>query len=205
VFLGIKTAKVHRSALKGKGKANQFKIIMLGPEGAGKSCTVDSLLDKPFKHHPSTVGANIENTCTVGRKFVTNWKPKEIHEHLIEVSWHYKYEVKISMTEVIRDNETLSDQQEHKELEEPPPLEEINKAEEILQNTEVPEGDVRVVIYDVGGQEVYYELQFLFLASLDVVFLAFDASKNLNEPVIRRYRYNRVQEEYKTRKKAVYP
>ena len=198
VLLGVKTAKAHRSALKGKRQANQFKIIMLGPEGAGKSCTVDSLLDKPFKHQPSTVGANIEHTCTIGREFVTNWKPKEIHE---QVSQHYKYEVKKSMTEAMRDNETLSDQQEHEEPEELPPLEEINKAKEMLQNTEVPEGDVRVVIYDVGGQEVYYELQFLFLASLDVVFLAFDASKNLNDPVIRRYRYNRVQEEYKTRKK----
>ena len=194
---GTKTAMAHRRAIKGKHKANQFKIIMLGAEGAGKSCTVDSLLHKPFKHQPSTIGANIENTCTVGREFVTNWKPKKIHEQLIEVAKHYKCEVKKRMTEAMRDSKTLLEQQEEQEK---PPPEELTKAEEILQNKEVPEGDIRVVIYDVGGQEIYYELQFLFLASLDVVFLAFDASKDLDDPVIRRYRYNRIQKVYKTRK-----
>ena len=58
----------------------------------------------------------------------------------------------------------------------------------------------RIVIYDLGGQEVFYEIHFLFLASCDVVFITFNASESLDAPVIRRQRFTISQEVYKTRK-----
>ena len=38
----------------------------------------------------------------------------------------------------------------------------------VLQNKAVPKGKTRIIIYDIGGQEIYYDIQFLFLASHDV-------------------------------------
>ena len=59
-------AEAYEQAVKqGVRKANQFKIVMLGAEGAGKTCTVDSLLDKEFQpHQPSTVGADTHKANT---------------------------------------------------------------------------------------------------------------------------------------------
>ena len=195
-----KRVVAHRRAIKGKRKANQFKIVMLGAEGAGKTSTVDSLLGKPFKpNQPSTVGAQTHqvetNNLTVGRVFVSNWNEKELQDQLKEVVIHHKCEVQNAMNETL-DNSKASSEEKDQEI---TPAE-ITKAKEIFENKEVPDGDVRIVIYDLGGQEIYYELQFLFLASHDVVFIAFDASKDLNDPVIRRHRYAGDYSKYKTRK-----
>ena len=196
----VKAAIAHRQAIKGERKANQFKIVMLGAEGAGKTSTVASLLDKPFQpNQSSTVGVDtfqveIQNTLTVGRIFVSNWNEKEIQQQLKEVSIHYRCEIKDCMTESLNSNEMS---EETFQIFQP---EEIARAKELLQNEDKPDGDVRVIVYDLGGQEIYYELQFLFLASHDVVFLTFDASKDLNATVIRRHRYASYYSEYKTRK-----
>ena len=197
----VKAVIAHRQAIKGERKANQFKIVMLGAEGAGKTSTVASLLDKPFQpNQSSTVGADtfqveIQNTLTVGRIFVSNWNEKEIQQQLREVSIHYRCEMKDCLTESLNSNEMF----EEKRIQRFRP-EEIARAKELLQNEDKPDGDFRVIIYDLGGQEIYYELQFLFLASHDVVFLIFDASKDLDAPVIRRHRYASDYSEYKTRK-----
>jgi len=197
---GVKEAIAHRQAIRAKRKANQFKIVMLGAEGAGKTSTVASLLGKPFDPNQlSTVGAETHqvetNTLTVGRVFVSNWNEKKLQDQLREVAIHHKCEVQKSMNETL-DNSVSSKKENHQEI---TPAE-ITKAKEIFENKEAPDGDVRIVIYDLGGQEIYYELQFLFLASHDVVFLAFDASKDLDAPVIRRHRYTGDFSKYKTRK-----
>ena len=69
----------------------------------------------------------------------------------------------------------------------------------MLQSKVTPDGNIRIVIYDLGGQEIYYEVHYLFLASFDVVFLTFNASLNLDQPVVKRQRYTILQEKYKTR------
>ena len=74
---------------KRKCKANQFKLVMLGAEGAGKTSTVDFLLDKPFNPmQPSTVSAEtqqafVKNDMTVDRFYASShsWKPLKIQEH----------------------------------------------------------------------------------------------------------------------------
>ena len=39
---------------------------------------------------------------------------------------------------------------------------------------EIPQdGYIRILIFDIGGQEVYYDVHFLFLAIEDVGLLAF--------------------------------
>jgi len=47
---------------------------MMGAEGAGKTSTVNSLLDKKFqKNQESTIGA-AANHCVIDRIWVTGWK-----------------------------------------------------------------------------------------------------------------------------------
>ena len=51
---------------------------MLGAEGAGKTSSIHSLLNKAFQQHqPSTVGTDV-NRCTVERIFAAKWKQVEI-------------------------------------------------------------------------------------------------------------------------------
>ena len=173
---------------KRKCKANQFKLVMLGAEGAGKTSTVDFLLNKPFNpKQQSTVGAEtqqvVKNDMTVDRFHASShsWKPLKIQEQQKEVDKHYEHEIKAFMNQsnAVLLNKTAEEKSEP------------------LQNQDIP---IRIAIFDLGGQEIYYELQFLFLASLDVVFLAFNASEDLDKPVVRRHRFTILQEEYKTRK-----
>ena len=194
-------AMAYELAVKqGIREANQFKIVMLGAEGAGKTSTVHSLLDKKFQpHQPSTIGADthtgdICNTFTADRVFVCNWRPREFQHHLDEISVHYKHELKQEMTKTLRTK--------HKDLF--VNFKKYNKVSEsagleVLQNKNTPGDKVRLVIYDLGGQEIYYEVHYLFLASHDIVFLTFNASVNLDEPVVKRQRYSILQEKYKTR------
>ena len=66
------------------------------------------------------------------------------------------------------------------------PDELVTKVQEVVDTKEIHDGDVQIIILDLGGQEVYYHVHFLFLAQEDVVFLTFDASKDLDQPVICR-------------------
>ena len=69
----------------GTRKSNQLKLVMLGAEGAGKTSSVESLLDKQFtENQSSTVGANV-NCCLTDRLFVSSWKQIEIAEQLAKL------------------------------------------------------------------------------------------------------------------------
>ena len=69
----------------GTRKSNQLKLVMLGAEGAGKTSSVESLLDKQFtENQASTVGVNV-NCCLTGRLFVSSWKQIEIAEQLAKL------------------------------------------------------------------------------------------------------------------------
>lgn len=205
-------AVAHQLAISGKHAANQFKLVMLGAENAGKTSTVRSLLGKEFHlHQPSTVGAEVicanANRCTVDCFYVSNWRPKEIQARLQEITKHHVCEVKENMIKCLearaekKQKLEIREQELQEELSEQEPNEqELSEANEILHNEDKPDGDIRIMIYDLGGQEIYYEIHFLFLASHDVVFLAFDASKGLKDCIIRRIRFNTHQEKYKTRK-----
>ena len=197
---------------KGKKAANKFKIVMLGSEGAGKTSTVHSLLNKAFQHHqPSTVGADV-NTCTADRIFTAKWKQIEIQYQLQDLPKQLKSKLKSFMSQIPKqDLEKVLEKPSASitsEKEMPPkkkPKEEIPQdiaaqVQEVVDTKEeVREDEIQITILDLGGQEIYYHIHFLFLAQEDVVLIAFNASEDLNQPVVCRQRLTRFQEKVKTR------
>ena len=183
---------------------------MLGPEGAGKTSTVHSLLSKKFqRHQPSTVGADI-NTCTADRFFTTKWKQIEIQHQLENLPMQFKSDLKSFMLKIPEnaseqspkepvismENEMLP--QEHfQEAEIPHEI--AAKVQEVVDTTEIHDDEVQITILDLGGQEIYYHIHFLFLAQEDVVFIAFNALIDLDQPVVCRQRLTRFQQKVKTR------
>ena len=174
---------------------------MLGAEGAGKTCTVHSLLDKDFQsQQPPTVGTDthevdICNSFTADRICVYNWNATELKYHLEKISTHYNHEMKQEMTKALNKRSLQPDSQKQ--------YNEISKSsglEVMKRNVQIPDGHIRVVIYDLGGQEVYYKVHHLFLASRDIIFLTFNASVDLDEPVVSRYRYTMLHSKIYTRK-----
>ena len=200
---------------QGVHEANQFKIVTLGAEGAGKTSTIHSLLDMEFQpHQPSTVGADTYrvkcNTLTADRIFVCNWKTHEFQHHLNDISIRHKHEMKESMTVTLTTKTKGADSKMQEKFESTKLKEQQSKGKEynevsrsagleVLKSKATPDGKIRIVIYDLGGQEVYYEVHYLFLAPYDVVFLTFNASVDLDKPVVRRHRYTSFQKEFKTR------
>ena len=201
----------YKQAVKqGVNEANQFKIVTLGAEGAGKTSTICSLLDMEFQPDlPSTVGADshtvdICNTFTADRVFVCNWKTREFQHHLNSLSICYKHEMKEDMTKTltkISDSKSFESIRLKEQQSKGKEYDEVSRSAglEVLKYEVTPDGKIRIVIYDLGGQEVYYEVHYLFLASHDVVFLTFNASVSLDKPVVRRHRHTVFQKEYKTR------
>ena len=197
---------------KGKRRSNKFKIVLVGAEGAGKTSTAHSLLGKKFEQQqPSTVGAAV-NTCTADRFFATQWKQITLDHQLKQLPNQLKHELKSCISkmsteeaELPRPGEVSSSMQpDNKSQAEstPPeiiPEELVAKVQEIVETQEIHDGDIQIVILDLGGQEIYYHVHFLFLAQEDVVFLTFDASKDLDEPVICRQRLTRFQDKVETR------
>ena len=63
----------YEAAMKeGSESSNQFKLVTLGAEGAGKTSSINTLLNLPFQpNQESTVGASV-NKCTVDMHYATS-------------------------------------------------------------------------------------------------------------------------------------
>ena len=171
---------------------------MLGPAEAGKTSTVLSLLGKDFQpDQPSTVGADTHRAdiFTVDRICVYNWRTTEFQHYLNEVFTHYIHEMKEEITQVLSKRSLSSEG--HKEYNK---VSESAGLEVLQSEAHMPGSNIKVVIYDLGGQEIYYEVHYLFLASHDVVFLTFNASVDLDEPVVGRHRYTMLHMRKETKK-----
>lgn len=193
-----RTVLAYQLAMKtGKRRSNQLKLVMLGAEGAGKTSSVHSLLDKKFnENQTSTVGASI-NCCLTDRIFVSKWQQIEMATQLENLPKLHKSNVKKLIPEMSsKVNSELAGSQKAEEV---VPHQVAAHIQEVVNAKEVSDGDVRIVILDLGGQEIYYEVHFMFLAPEDIVLLTFDASKGLDQPVISRQRLDRFQEKVATR------
>jgi len=63
-----------KAKLQGEQCSNQFKLVTLGAEGAGKSSTISTLFNENFDpNKKSTIGAAV-NTCTVDHHMATGWQ-----------------------------------------------------------------------------------------------------------------------------------
>lgn len=173
----------------GERAANKFKLVLLGPEGAGKTSTVGSLLGKQFQsNQPTTIGVDL-NKCTVDRILATKWKETNIREHLEGVTNQYNCEMKACMNQVSRTFEFP--------LQSKPSYDHANlvKAKKVIESKSVGgSGNTKVIIYDLGGQEIYQIFRCLFLASEDIVFLVFNASIGLNGYVKNRQHETRFKQ-----------
>ncbi|XP_065901120.1 uncharacterized protein [Dysidea avara] len=213
--LDDRTIKAYQEALKkGKRPANKFKLVFLGAEGAGKTSTAGSLLNKDFQpQQPSTVGAHL-HSCTVDRMFVSKWKQTDIAHHLERLPKHFRSEIKAyikAFTPSVKKpsspakgpflHQEESTDDGGKEHFQPQKMEEKDAAivREVINTQEIYTEDVNIVMLDLGGQEIYYTIHFLFLAQEDVIFIAFNASQDLNKPVVCRQRLTRFQEKVAAR------
>ena len=194
-----RTLFAYQLAMKsGTRKSNQLKLVMMGAEGAGKTSSVGSLLNKQFNDNEiSTVGASL-NCCLTDRIFVSKWKQIPIADQLVNLPKLHKSSVKQSMPTMSSKVDSELHSSSNKEEELVPDLVAAH-VQEVVNAKEVSDGDVRIVILDLGGQEIYYEVHFLFLAPEDIILLTFDASKSLDQPVISRQRIDRFQEKVATR------
>ena len=186
----------YEAALKeGSECSNQFKLVTLGAEGAGKTSSVNTLLNLPFQpNQESTVGASI-NTCSIDTHLVSSkWKKITALYRVTEIPNQYRREVKAAMYSVPVNPVTPAPVK-------PIPQEVIDEVKAVITSKEeIPkDGHIRIVIFDIGGQEVYYDVHFLFLAIEDVALLVFDCSKGLDDPVISRHRTGRFGEKIATR------
>ena len=212
-LINRRTVVAYQKALKkGKRHSNKFKIVLVGAEGAGKTSTAHSLLGKDFEpQQPSTVGAAV-NTCTADRFFATKWKQITLDHQLKQLPNQFKQELKSCMSKMSTEEAELPRPEEvgssiQPEINTQPefippgkiPEELVAKVQEVVKTQEIHDGDVQIIILDLGGQEIYYHVHFLFLAQEDVVFLTFDASKDLDDPVICRQRLTRFQQKVQTR------
>ena len=185
---------------KGTRASNQMKLVMMGAEGAGKTSTVGSFLGKQFQEdQPTTNGAEL-NSCTVERIFVSKWQQSEIKDQLEKLPTTFRSGMKRYISIMSKNPPAHVDKQVVATgMQEEIPKEVAARVQEVLDTKDVSDGDIRIIILDLGGQEIYYEIHFLFLAPEDVVLMTFDASKGLDEPVISRQRLNRYQEKVAAR------
>jgi len=216
--ININDVIAYQQALKkGQRKANKFKIVMLGAEGAGKTSSVHSLLNQTFQQRqPSTVGAAV-NRCTAKRIFAAKWKQVEIQHQLEYLPKQFNNKLKCFMypEESLKQSpdQSVASMSRVKELHHSMPRkketpqeyfsEEITqeiaaKVQEMVSTQEVHD-DIQITILDLGWQEIYYHIHFLFLAEEDVVFIAFKASEDLDQPVVSRQCLTRFQKKVETR------
>ena len=73
--INSETVAAYQAALKeGSQPSKHFKMVVLGAEGAGKTCTIDTLFNLPFQpDQPSTIGASVTKVH-VDRHLGSQWK-----------------------------------------------------------------------------------------------------------------------------------
>ena len=174
----------YEAALKhGSECSNQFKLVTLGAEGAGKTSSINTLLNIPFQANQiSTIGASV-NSCSVDTHLVSSkWKKITALYRVTKIPKQYKREVKAAMSSVQVNPVTPA------AYVRPVPQKVINEVKSLIASQEeIPQdGHIRIVIFDIGGQEVY-DVHFLFLAIEDVALLVFNCFKGLDHPVISRH------------------
>ena len=187
----------YEAALKdGSECSNQFKLVTLGAEGAGKTSSINTLLNLPFQvNQNSTIGASV-NSCSVDTHLASSkWKKITALYRVTEIPKQYRREVKAAMSSVPVHPVTPAAPVR------PVPQKVINEVKSLIASKEeIPQdGHIRIVIFDIGDQEVYYDVHFLFLAIEDVALLVFDCSKGLDDPVISRHRTGNFGEKIATR------
>ena len=171
-------------------------MVTLGAENAGKTSSINTLLNLPFQpNQASTIGASV-NSCSVDTHLTSSkWKKVTAAFRVTEIAKQHKREIKSAMSS-IPVKETASPAPVK-----PIPQKVIDEVKAVIASKEdIPQdGNIRIVIFDIGGQEVYYDVHFLFLAIEDVALLVFDCSKDLDDPVISRHRTGRFGEKISTR------
>ncbi|XP_065906448.1 uncharacterized protein [Dysidea avara] len=191
-----KTLNAYREALKkGSRSSNQFKLVTLGAEGAGKTSTINTLMNEKFlPNQETTVGASI-SSCKVTRSIATSkWQKITATARVVEIPKQRRGEMKSAMALISLDPTPQS-----------PPVNPIvhQKAIEdlkmIMATQDIKKDETRIIVFDIGGQEVYYEIHFLFLATEDVALLVFKASIGLHTPVSPRQHSTKATEKIAVR------
>ena len=157
-------------------------MVTLGAEGAGKTSSVNTLLNLPFQpNQASTIGTSV-NSCSVDTHLASSkWQKITAICRVTEIPKQYRRELQAAISSVSVNPVAPAPVK-------PFPQKVIDEMKALIANKEEipPDGHIRIVIFDIGGQEVYYDVHFLFLAIEDVALLVFDCSKDLDDPVISR-------------------
>ena len=189
-----KAALSFQQALKsGVRTANQFKIVVIGPEGAGKTSTIDALLGKMFQPNQSTtVGAKL-NKCTVDRILVSKWQESNLKDHIEELPKQYSSEMKLCMSQMSRKSDiTVLAKAKNSIPQNCASF--VSQAKKVIKSKTVGGSrNIKIIIYDIGGQEIYQVIRCFFLASEDIVFVVFNASIGLDGQVETRQRWTRFK------------
>ena len=178
---------------KGSRSSNQFKLVTLGAEGAGKTSTINTLMGEKFQpNQETTVGASFK----VARSIATSkWQKITATARVAELPRQRRGELKAQIALISLDPTPQSapvKPEVHQKA--------VKELKEIMATHDIKKDETRIIVFDIGGQEVYYEIHFLFLAVEDVALLVFKASIGLHTPVDPRAHSQNNQEKIKSRK-----
>jgi len=177
---------------KGSRSSNQFKLVTLGAEGAGKTTTINTLMGEKFQpNQETTVGASVK----VARSMAdSKWQKITAVARVTELPRQRRGELKAQIAlislEPTSPSAPVKPEVQQKAVEE---------LKEIMATQDIQEDETRIIVFDIGGQEVYYEIHFLFLAKEDVALLVFKASIGLHTPVEPRAQSQKNQEKIAVR------
>jgi len=170
-------------ALKeGSRSSNQFKLVTLGAEGAGKTTTVGTLFGEKFQpDQETTIGASI-NAGKITRSMASSkWQRIKAIARVAQIPVQRKGEIKAQMAlfslQVTSQSEPVSPAIKQKA---------VKEVKEILATEDVKEDEAKIIVFDIGGQEVYYDIHFLFLAVEDIALLVFKAPLGLHTQITPR-------------------
>ena len=139
----------------GTAASNQFKIVVIGPPGSGKTSLVQRLLKKPSQH--PTKRSTDAHFCMVTRNDPHPWKEMNFDSQVTTLSQRYrKTKGPLSSVDVLNTNQPST-------------------SSCTAKNSHI----ISVLIYDIGRDDHSHELLPLLLNPQDIVLLVYNVSEVL--------------------------
>jgi len=167
----------------GEANSSSIRLLVFGPENAGKTCLIATLFEESFQENPATEGADVK----IGTIYANNWHQCTPEDMADKLHVRYCHSLNVTAKKSVKSSLSRSSNiaatakpHDHSQPQMPEvKLEDIKQAKILKLSSE---DEFTAIVWDFAGQIEYLNTHTVFVRKNNLVFIVFKASCNLFDP-----------------------